>query len=120
MPTSARGVLAFEAVAATASSGIDFELSPDAKGFQKHWLFVDASTRSPLLLTPRTPVVPSSSWGHMKLVDRWLARVWKWLAGLQKLGMTVLMVVREFVWWPIALLQCHSRPMWAFTVPRTP
>ena len=49
------GCVTFEAVAANTSSGIDFGLSLDAKGFWKQWLFLDAGTRSPLLLTPRVP-----------------------------------------------------------------
>ena len=48
-------------------------------------------------------------------VDGRLACVWKRLARLQKLGVTELMVVKEFVQWRIAPLQRHSRPMWAFT-----
>ena len=69
------GCTTFEAVAAAASSGIEFELSPAAKGFQKQWMFVDAVTRSPLLLTPRVPAVPSSGQGHVKLANRRLTCV---------------------------------------------
>ena len=85
---------------------------PAAKGFRKQWLFVDAGTRNPLLLTPRAPVVPSSGWGHVKLTDRWLARVWKRLARLQELEVTAPMVVKEFVQQRVAPLQHHSRPTW--------
>ena len=53
------GCVAFQAIAGMTGSGIDFELSPDAEGFRKQWLFVDASTRSPVLLTPQAPVVPN-------------------------------------------------------------
>ena len=58
--------------------------------------------------------------GHMKLVDHRLAHVWSRLTILKKLGLTMLMVVKEFIWWRIALLWCHSRPMWAFTCSKDP
>ena len=54
------GCVAFQAVAATADSGIDFELSRDVSGFQKRWVFVDAGVRSPLLLILTAPAAPSS------------------------------------------------------------
>lgn len=56
------GCAIFEAVVAIAGSGIDFELSPTVKGFRNQWLFVDAGTRSPLLLTPQAPATPSFGW----------------------------------------------------------
>ena len=55
--------------AATAGSGIDFTLRPDARGFRKQWVYVDATMCSPLLLLPLAPAEPSSVWGHMELVD---------------------------------------------------
>ena len=63
------GCATSEVVAATTGSGIDFELSPAAKGFWKQWLLMDAGTCSPLLLTPRAPATPNSGWGHVKLSD---------------------------------------------------
>ena len=62
-PTDARqrsGCLRFQAVAATAGSGIDFELSPVVCGFRKRWVGVGAGVLSPLLLLPMALVVPSS------------------------------------------------------------
>ena len=41
------GCATFEVVAATASSGIDFELSSAVKGFRKQWLFMDARRVQP-------------------------------------------------------------------------
>ena len=79
------GCVTFEAVAASAGSGIDFELSLAAKRFRKLWLLMDASVFSPLLLTPGAPASPSSVWCHKKLSDRRLAFVWKRLARLQEL-----------------------------------
>ena len=91
------GCATFQAVAATAGSGIDFELSPAAKGFRKQWLLMDARAFSPLLLTPGAPASSSSVWGHEKLSDRGLAFIWKRLARLQELEVTVPMVVKEFL-----------------------
>ena len=68
----------------------------------------------PLLQHPQSPAEPSSGWGHAKLIDRRLIRVWSRLAELKKAGVTVLMVVRELVRRRIAPLQHHSRPMRAF------
>ena len=106
------GCMTFEAVVATAGSGIDFELSPAAKGFQKLWLLMDARAFSPLLLTPGAPTSPSSGWCHERLSDRHLAFVWKRLVRLQELEVTAPMVVKEFVKQRIAPLQRHSRTMW--------
>ena len=100
---------------ATAGSGIDFELSPAAKGFRKQWLLFDARVLSPLLLTPGAPTSPSSGWVHERLSDQRLAFVWKRLERLQELEVTAPMVVKEFVKQRIAPLQRHSRPMWDFT-----
>ena len=104
----------------TASSRIDFELSPAAKGFQKQWLLMDARAFSPLLLTPGAPASPSSGWCHERLSDRRLAFVWKRLARLQELEVTAPMAVKEFFKKRIAPLQRHSRPMWDFTGPGDP
>jgi hypothetical protein len=114
------GCVAFQAVAATAGSGIDFELSPAVNGFRKRWVFVDAGVLNSLLLLPRAPAVPSSGWGHVKLVDHRLAHVWRRLARLKKLGVTAPMVVKEFIQCRIAPLQRHSRPMWTFSGSRDP
>ena len=76
---------------------------------------MDAHAFSPLLTIPGLLASPSSVWRHQKLTDRRLAFVWKRLAGLQELGVTMPMVVKEFVKQRIAPLQCHARPMWDFT-----
>ena len=91
------GCVAFRDVAGKAGSGIDFELSPVVSGFQKRWVSVDGGVLNSLLLLPRAPALPSSGWGHTKLVDHRLAHVWRRLARLKKLGVTAPMVVKEFV-----------------------
>ena len=94
--------------------GIDFELSPVVGGCPKRWVFMDASVLISLLLLPRAPAVPSSGWGHAKLIDRRLAHVWCRLARLKVLGVMAPMVVKEFIRCRIAPLQRHSQPMWTF------
>ena len=56
-PLQCSGCLSFQAVAATAGSGIDFELPPSASGFRTCWVYVDVGVLSPLLLPPSSPVV---------------------------------------------------------------
>ena len=46
-PRQCSGCLSFQAVAATAGSGIDFELPPSVSGFRKRWVFVDVGVLSP-------------------------------------------------------------------------
>ena len=112
--------MTFQAIAATAGSGIEFELSPVVDGYRKRWVFVDAGVLTPLLLLPHAPAVPSSAWGLAKLVDRGLAHVWCRLATLKDLGVAVPMMVKEFNQCHIAPLQHHSRPMWTFFGSRDP
>ena len=107
--------MSLRAAGAIAGSCIETMLRPDAEVFRNQWVYVDATADSPLLLISSAPMEPSSGWGHAKLVDHCLARVWTRLTRLQKLGVMAPMVVQEFIRWCIAPLQRHSRPMWAFT-----
>ncbi|XBH71422.1 hypothetical protein VPH35_098876 [Triticum aestivum] len=103
-------------VAATAGSGIDFELPPSASGFRTRWVYVDVGVLSPLLFPPSAPAVPSSGWGHEKLVSPRLAFVWLRLKRLKDLGLTAPMVMKEFLRLPVDPLQRNSQPMWALSV----
>ena len=96
-PRQCSGCLSFKAVAATAGSGIDFEHPPSASGFRRRWVFVDVGVLSPLPLLSSAPSVPSSGWGHERLVDLRLAFVWLRLKRLKDLGMTTPMEVQEFI-----------------------
>ena len=68
------GCLSFQSVAATAGSGIDFELPPSSSEFRTRWVFVDAGVLSPLLHAPSVPAVPNSGWGHERLASPRLAQ----------------------------------------------
>ena len=46
-PLQCSRCVSLQAVAATAGSGIKFELSPVLEGFRKCWVFVDVGVRSP-------------------------------------------------------------------------
>ena len=104
--------MGFQAVAAAAGAGIDFELPSSTSEFRTRWVFVDAGVLNPLLQAPVGPAIPNSGWGHLKLTSPCLAPVWARLRWLKDLGVTVPMVVREFVRRRVAPLQRHSRPMW--------
>ena len=112
--------LLLQVVGAIAGSDIDFALRPDARGFRKQWVYVDDIVRSPLLFLPSAPAEPTSDWGHVELVDRWLARILSRVAKPKEAWVTTAMVMREFVRRRIALLQRYSRPMWDFTGPDDP
>ena len=111
-PQQCSGCVSFQAVAATAGEGIDFELPPSTSEFRIRWVFVDAGVLSPLLQAPSGPAVPNSGWSHQRLASPGLAHVWLRLRLLKDRGVTTPMVVKEFVQRRVAPLQRHSRPMW--------
>lgn len=98
-----------------AGEGIDTRIRPDAEGFRKQWVYVNAAQYSPLLQVPSVPAEPSSRWEHERLTDPRLTPVITRIADLRAADVTMMMVVVEFTWRRIAPLQCPSRPMWAFT-----
>ena len=115
-PRQCSGCLSFQAVAVTAGSWIDFELPPSASDFLTLWVYVDVGVLSPLLSSPSAPTVPSSGSAHEKLTSPRLAFVWLRMRRLKDLGLTVPMVMEEFLRRCIAPLQRQSRPMWALSV----
>ena len=54
------GCLSFQAVAATAGVGIDFELPPSMSEFRTRWVFVDVGVHNPLLSSPSAPAISNS------------------------------------------------------------
>ena len=88
------GCVTFQAVAAMASSGINFEFSPVVSRFRKRWVFVDVGVLNSLLLLSWAPAIPSSGWGHPRPIDQRLAHVWRRQTRLKDLGVTTPMVVK--------------------------
>lgn len=112
------GCMSLCAMSATASEDIDIDIHPEAKGFRRQCVYVDMAQFSPLLQTPSSPAEASSGWRHERLVDPRLSRVMAKMADLRVTGVTVTMMVRDFIHRRMALLQRHSCPMWAFTGPK--
>ena len=54
-------------------------------------------------------------WGHEALSDPRAERVWRRLASLRESGLTLGMVVRDFLVVRTASLQRHSQPMWTLS-----
>ncbi|KAE8807959.1 hypothetical protein D1007_15639 [Hordeum vulgare] len=75
---------------------------------------------SPLLLTPSSPVAPSSRWAHALLVDPRLSPMRARLETLSGAGVTAALIMREFHRRWNAPLQHHSHPMWSFFGPDDP
>ena len=66
-------------------------LAKKVEGFRWQWLYVDTKG------SPTSPAVRSSGWGHERLADPRLARVWKKLAELRAVKVMVVMIVQEFL-----------------------
>ena len=111
-PLQNLGCLSFQAVAATAGAGIDFELPPSTSGSRTWWVFVDVGVLSPLLHSSSAPAAPNFGWGHEKLTSPCLVPIWLRLKRLKDRGVTAPMAVKEFIRRRVAPLQRHSRSMW--------
>ena len=99
----------------TAASGINFGLPPSASGFRERWLYVDVGVPSPVLVHPMPPAIPNPGWGHEELTSPQLTFTWHRFERLRELGVTAPRVVKKLLQRCIAPLQCHSRPMWAYS-----
>ena len=77
-------------------AALNAELHPNAEGFWRQWVYVDAAKAAPLLQLPSVLAEPSHRWEREELVDPRLAQVLVKLAELKKAGVTMAMVVREF------------------------
>ncbi|KAE8774574.1 hypothetical protein D1007_53027 [Hordeum vulgare] len=62
--------------------------------------------------------MPNWGWRREELHDPRLAPVLTRLGKLKRAGVTLAMVLQEFICRRIALLQRHSRPMWAYARPQ--
>ncbi|KAE8781693.1 hypothetical protein D1007_45027 [Hordeum vulgare] len=120
MPDQRTGFVSIQAADTTACECIDMDIDHFAEGFRMKWVFVHVGHYSPLPLTPSSPTVPSSRWEHAPLTDPRLSLVRGRLETLKEAVETLAPIVREFLMRLIALLQCHSRPMWSFSGPNDP
>ncbi|KAE8770933.1 hypothetical protein D1007_57241 [Hordeum vulgare] len=102
---------------ATVPGALYAELLLEAEGFWRQWVHVEAAEARALFKPPLTPATPNQGWEREELSDPRLTPVLIWLEKLRHAGVTVAMVVHEFICRRIAPLQCHSRPMWAYKGP---
>ncbi|KAE8778579.1 hypothetical protein D1007_48478 [Hordeum vulgare] len=103
---------------ASAPRSLDTELLREAEGFRWQWVQVGAAEAGALFLPPLAHATPNRGWMREELTDPRLTLVLTRLEKLKRAGVTMVMVVREFVRRRIAPLQRHSCPMWAYAGPR--
>ncbi|KAE8790568.1 hypothetical protein D1007_35080 [Hordeum vulgare] len=90
------------------------ELLPEAEVFRWQWVHVETAEAGVLFQLPSTPATSNQGWMREELNDPRLTLILTRLEKLKRAGVTMAMVVREFIWWWIAPLQHHSCPMWAY------
>ncbi|KAE8815384.1 hypothetical protein D1007_07230 [Hordeum vulgare] len=113
------GCVSLKAAEALALRSLDVVFQPEAEGFRQKWVLVGVAKAGALFQPPLIPATPNHGWARGELGDSRFALV---LARLDKLkrGVMMAMVVRGFVCRRITPIQCHSRPIWAFSGPRDP
>ncbi|KAE8770440.1 hypothetical protein D1007_57802 [Hordeum vulgare] len=99
---------------------LDIELIPEAMGFRRQWVQVDTAEAGVLFQPSLAPATPNQEWGCEQFNDPRLTPVLTRLGKLKRAGVTMAMVVREFICRWIAPLQRHSHPMWANAEPSDP
>ncbi|KAE8797589.1 hypothetical protein D1007_27244 [Hordeum vulgare] len=102
---------------ATAPGVLYTELLPKAEGFLRQWVQVEAAEAGALFQPPPTPATPNQGWEREELGKPRLAPVLIRLEKLRRAGVSMAMVMCEFICRWIAPLQRHSHPMWAYTRP---
>ncbi|KAE8780395.1 hypothetical protein D1007_46476 [Hordeum vulgare] len=105
---------------ASVPGALDAGLLPKAGGFRWQWVDVESAEARALFQPPSTHTTPNREWMREELNDHRLMPVLTRLEKLKRVGVTMAMVVREFICWWIAPLQRHFRPMWAYAGPRDP
>ncbi|KAE8817743.1 hypothetical protein D1007_04605 [Hordeum vulgare] len=93
------------------------ELLHEAEGFRRQRMLVKAAGEGALFQPPPSSATPNRGSEHEDLSDPRLAPVLNRLGQLRHAGVSMAMVVREFICRRIAPLQCHSCPMWAYAGP---
>ncbi|KAE8792919.1 hypothetical protein D1007_32421 [Hordeum vulgare] len=108
------GCVSLKMVDASVPGALDAELLPEAKGFRRQWVHTKIAEARALFQPPPTPATPKLGRKREERNDRQLTPVLIWLEKLKRAGVTMVMVVREFIHRRVAPLQCHSRPMCAY------
>ncbi|KAE8787485.1 hypothetical protein D1007_38542 [Hordeum vulgare] len=93
------------------------ELLPEAEGFRRQWVLVEATGVGALFQHPSSSAMPKRRWEREELSDPRLAPVLTHLEQLRRTRVSMAMVVHEFICRRISPLQRHSRLMWAYTGP---
>ncbi|KAE8794158.1 hypothetical protein D1007_31029 [Hordeum vulgare] len=93
------------------------ELLPKAEGLRREWVQVEAVEAGALFQPPPTTATPNREWEREELSDPRITPVLIRLEKLSRAGVTMVMVVHEFIYRWIAPHQRHSHPMWAYTGP---
>ncbi|KAE8790570.1 hypothetical protein D1007_35082 [Hordeum vulgare] len=93
------------------------ELLPEADGFRRQWVLDEDAGAGALFQPPLSSATPKRGWEHEELNDPRLVPVLTRLGQLRRAGVSMAMMVREFICRWIAPLQRHSRPMWAYAGP---
>ncbi|KAE8812679.1 hypothetical protein D1007_10250 [Hordeum vulgare] len=91
---------------------LDAELLPEAEGFRRQWVQVETAKTGALFQPLSTPATSNRGWLREEFIDPRLTPVLTRLEKLKREGVTMAMVVREFICRRIAHLQSHSRPIW--------
>ncbi|KAE8816033.1 hypothetical protein D1007_06583 [Hordeum vulgare] len=112
------GYASLKAADSLAPGALDAVLLPEVEVFRRQWVVVEAAEAGALFQLPTTPAMPNQGWMHRELSDSLFASVLTRLEELKRAGVTMAMLLREFICWRISPLQHHSRPMWTFRGPR--
>ncbi|KAE8793527.1 hypothetical protein D1007_31810 [Hordeum vulgare] len=96
---------------ASVPGALDAELLPKAEGFRQQWVQFETAEAGVMFQPPLTPATPNQEWRREKLNDPWLMPVLTRLGKLKRAGVTMVMVVREFICQRIGHPQRHSHPM---------
>ncbi|KAE8799271.1 hypothetical protein D1007_25400 [Hordeum vulgare] len=91
------GCASFKAVDPTVPGDLYAELLPEAEGFSRHLVWVEAAEAGALFQSPPAPATPNRGWEREELSDPRLASVLIQLEKLRHAGLIMVMVVREFI-----------------------
>ncbi|KAE8779577.1 hypothetical protein D1007_47418 [Hordeum vulgare] len=91
------GCASLTAADASTPGALDVELLPEAKGFRRQWVQVENAEAGALFRLPSTPTTPNLGWKREEINDPRLTPILIRLEKLKRVGVTMKMVVREFI-----------------------